>query len=197
MWKCRSIMMSFSRWASNMHASPPPIFPYLFNAVKCPFQEVFTEMEEKYGEVEEMNVCDNLGDHLVGNVYVKVRDRPSLFLWFFSLHTSCPYIHCRAQITQLHSPQLCNYVTKAISTLMFLNKNDLSVRFISEIIYVDSKMPANAYHVTVHVHWTCACWYINRKLIVYSGAGCLVVDRSNNSLPSAHVGSCSVIKCRN
>lgn len=36
------------------------------------FQEVFTEMEEKYGEVEEMNVCDNLGDHLVGNVYVKV-----------------------------------------------------------------------------------------------------------------------------
>lgn len=37
-----------------------------------PMQEVFTEMEEKYGEVEEMNVCDNLGDHLVGNVYVKV-----------------------------------------------------------------------------------------------------------------------------
>lgn len=32
-------------------------------------------MEEKYGEVEEMNVCDNLGDHLVGNVYVKVRER--------------------------------------------------------------------------------------------------------------------------
>uniref|UniRef100_A0A4W5RE17 U2 small nuclear RNA auxiliary factor 1 n=1 Tax=Hucho hucho TaxID=62062 RepID=A0A4W5RE17_9TELE len=39
------------------------------------FEEVFTEMEEKYGEVEEMNVCDNLGDHLVGNVYVKVRVR--------------------------------------------------------------------------------------------------------------------------
>lgn len=39
------------------------------------FQEVFTEMEEKYGEVEEMNVCDNLGDHLVGNVYVKVCGR--------------------------------------------------------------------------------------------------------------------------
>nr|XP_010945643.1 splicing factor U2AF 35 kDa subunit-like [Camelus bactrianus] len=36
------------------------------------FQEVFAEME-KYGEVEEMNVCDNLGDHLVGNVYVKFR----------------------------------------------------------------------------------------------------------------------------
>ncbi|EMP29870.1 Splicing factor U2AF 26 kDa subunit [Chelonia mydas] len=36
-------------------------------------QEVFTELEEKYGEIEEMNVCDNLGDHLVGNVYVKFR----------------------------------------------------------------------------------------------------------------------------
>ncbi len=33
-------------------------------------------MEEKYGEVEEMNVCDNLGDHLVGNVYVKVGAHP-------------------------------------------------------------------------------------------------------------------------
>ena len=27
----------------------------------------------RYGEVEEMNVCDNLGDHLVGNVYIKFR----------------------------------------------------------------------------------------------------------------------------
>lgn len=43
-------------------------------------------MEEKYGEVEEMNVCDNLGDHLVGNVYVKVQTGggwglPSWWLW--------------------------------------------------------------------------------------------------------------------
>uniref|UniRef100_A0A8C8RZY2 C3H1-type domain-containing protein n=1 Tax=Pelusios castaneus TaxID=367368 RepID=A0A8C8RZY2_9SAUR len=37
------------------------------------FEEVFTELEEKYGQIEEMNVCDNLGDHLVGNVYVKFR----------------------------------------------------------------------------------------------------------------------------
>ena len=33
---------------------------------------MFTALQEKYGEIEEMNVCDNLGDHLVGNVYVKV-----------------------------------------------------------------------------------------------------------------------------
>lgn len=28
----------------------------------------------QYGRIEEMNVCDNLGDHLVGNVYIKVGD---------------------------------------------------------------------------------------------------------------------------
>lgn len=38
------------------------------------FEDIFLEMEDKYGEVEEMNVCDNLGDHLVGNVYVKFRE---------------------------------------------------------------------------------------------------------------------------
>lgn len=48
--------------------------PLLLFLLLFPSQEVFTEMEEKYGEVEEMNVCDNLGDHLVGNVYVKVCD---------------------------------------------------------------------------------------------------------------------------
>lgn len=26
----------------------------------------------KFGAISEMNVCDNLGDHLIGNVYVKV-----------------------------------------------------------------------------------------------------------------------------
>jgi len=35
------------------------------------FEEVFVELEDKFGEIEEMNVCDNLGDHLVGNVYVR------------------------------------------------------------------------------------------------------------------------------
>jgi splicing factor U2AF subunit len=35
------------------------------------FEEIFVELEEKYGKIEEMNVCDNLGDHLVGNVYIK------------------------------------------------------------------------------------------------------------------------------
>jgi splicing factor U2AF subunit len=36
------------------------------------FEEIFVELEDKYGEIEEMNVCDNMGDHLVGNVYARV-----------------------------------------------------------------------------------------------------------------------------
>lgn len=27
----------------------------------------------KYGEVEEVDVCDNIGDHMVGNVYIKFK----------------------------------------------------------------------------------------------------------------------------
>ncbi|KAL1922765.1 uncharacterized protein VTP21DRAFT_9141 [Calcarisporiella thermophila] len=34
------------------------------------YQDMFVELA-KYGEIEEMNVCDNVGDHLVGNVYVQ------------------------------------------------------------------------------------------------------------------------------
>ena len=30
------------------------------------------ECDDSYGPIEEMNICDNLGDHLVGNVYIKV-----------------------------------------------------------------------------------------------------------------------------
>ncbi|VDN28511.1 unnamed protein product [Gongylonema pulchrum] len=33
--------------------------------------EVFTELERKYGEIDEMNVCENIGEHMIGNVYVK------------------------------------------------------------------------------------------------------------------------------
>ncbi|CAF1151260.1 unnamed protein product [Adineta ricciae] len=35
------------------------------------FEELFVELERKYGEIEEMNICDNLSEHLAGNCYVK------------------------------------------------------------------------------------------------------------------------------
>ncbi|CAF1302016.1 unnamed protein product [Adineta ricciae] len=37
------------------------------------FEEVYTEVEEKYGKIEAMSVCDNLGEHLIGNIYIKFR----------------------------------------------------------------------------------------------------------------------------
>merc|ERR1719150_2120891 len=41
------------------------------------FEEFYEEILEeclKFGEVEELVVCENLGDHMVGNVYVKFSD---------------------------------------------------------------------------------------------------------------------------
>ncbi len=37
------------------------------------YEEVYEELS-KFGTIEEMHVCDNLGDHLVGNVYAKFSD---------------------------------------------------------------------------------------------------------------------------
>jgi len=34
------------------------------------YEDIFMELA-KFGEIEEMVVCDNVGDHLVGNVYVQ------------------------------------------------------------------------------------------------------------------------------
>ena len=34
------------------------------------YEDVFIELSN-YGEIEELNICDNIGDHLIGNVYVK------------------------------------------------------------------------------------------------------------------------------
>ncbi|KAJ3161272.1 Splicing factor U2AF 26 kDa subunit [Geranomyces variabilis] len=36
------------------------------------WEDIYVELA-KYGEIEEMNVCDNVGDHLVGNVYVRYK----------------------------------------------------------------------------------------------------------------------------
>jgi splicing factor U2AF subunit len=37
------------------------------------YEAVFEELSG-FGHIDEMHVCDNLGDHMVGNVYVKYRD---------------------------------------------------------------------------------------------------------------------------
>lgn len=38
------------------------------------WEDFFVELATKYGRVEEMHVCDNIGDHLIGNVYIRFDD---------------------------------------------------------------------------------------------------------------------------
>lgn len=35
------------------------------------YEDMFVELATKYGPVEELIICDNIGDHLVGNAYVR------------------------------------------------------------------------------------------------------------------------------
>jgi len=35
------------------------------------YEELFTEINDKYGRIDELNVCDNIGEHMIGNVYIK------------------------------------------------------------------------------------------------------------------------------
>eukprot|EP00798_Chlamydomonas_sp_ICE-L_P019912 gene19912-26615_t len=37
------------------------------------YEDIFEELSQ-HGEIENCNVCDNLADHMVGNVYVKFRE---------------------------------------------------------------------------------------------------------------------------
>jgi splicing factor U2AF subunit len=37
------------------------------------YEELFVELEDKYGELEELNICENLSEHLIGNTYAKFR----------------------------------------------------------------------------------------------------------------------------
>ena len=55
------------------------------------FEDIFLEMEDKYGEVEEMNVCDNLGDHLVSSLYLPLFNLN--FLFHHLLHFHLLFLH--------------------------------------------------------------------------------------------------------
>jgi hypothetical protein len=43
------------------------------------YEDIFEEVD-KYGEIEHLNVCDNLADHMVGNVYIKFKCAGLLFV---------------------------------------------------------------------------------------------------------------------
>lgn len=38
------------------------------------WEDLFVELSLRYGPIDEMVICDNIGDHLIGNVYVRFRE---------------------------------------------------------------------------------------------------------------------------
>mmetsp|Transcript_39591 Transcript_39591/g.112275 ORF Transcript_39591/g.112275 Transcript_39591/m.112275 type:complete len:288 (-) Transcript_39591:810-1673(-) len=78
--------MSQTLLLANMYQNPallappgPDGQPQQFDAIKAQghfedfYEDVFEELGQ-FGEIENLNICDNLADHMVGNVYVKFRD---------------------------------------------------------------------------------------------------------------------------
>ncbi|XP_011005647.1 PREDICTED: splicing factor U2af small subunit B-like [Populus euphratica] len=70
---------------SNMYQRPDMITPGVDaqgnpidpRKIQQHFEEFYEDLFEelrKYGEIESLNVCDNLADHMVGNVYVQFRE---------------------------------------------------------------------------------------------------------------------------
>ncbi|KAK7853704.1 splicing factor u2af small subunit b [Quercus suber] len=58
----------------GVDAHGQPIDP---RTIQTHFEEFYEDLFEeltKYGEIESLNVCDNLADHMVGNVYVQFRE---------------------------------------------------------------------------------------------------------------------------
>lgn len=37
------------------------------------YEDFFVEIAKAYGEIEELHICDNVGDHLLGNIYIKFK----------------------------------------------------------------------------------------------------------------------------
>ncbi|KAK2981508.1 hypothetical protein RJ640_030970 [Escallonia rubra] len=48
-------------------------FEARFDFLRDFYEDLFEELS-KYGEIESLNICDNLADHMVGNVYVQFRE---------------------------------------------------------------------------------------------------------------------------
>ncbi|KAK6926660.1 RNA recognition motif domain [Dillenia turbinata] len=58
----------------GVDASGNPIDP---RKIQQHFEEFYEDLFEelsKYGDIESLNICDNLADHMVGNVYVQYRE---------------------------------------------------------------------------------------------------------------------------
>ena len=48
--------------------------------IRCRFYDEVFEEFTKFGKIEDVQVCENLGEHMVGNVYVKFGDEVSCLI---------------------------------------------------------------------------------------------------------------------
>ena len=60
-------------WLGLLWAAKDTRIKKMQSAVQDFYEDIFEELA-KYGEIENLNVCDNLADHMVGSVYVKFAD---------------------------------------------------------------------------------------------------------------------------
>ena len=80
------------------------------------YEDVFMELA-KFGEVEEMVVCDNVGDHLVGNVYCQFRLEESAGNAVESLNNRFYAGKVIANLGKIHclycvrAPSICRVIT--------------------------------------------------------------------------------------
>lgn len=58
----------------GVDANGKPIDPQTIQEHFEDFYEDIYEELSKYGDIESLNICDNLADHMVGNVYVQFRE---------------------------------------------------------------------------------------------------------------------------
>ncbi|KAI7996880.1 Splicing factor U2af small subunit A [Camellia lanceoleosa] len=67
-------LTSFTKIAGLAWSSREPwIFASLSYDGRDFYEDLFEELS-KYGEIESLNICDHLADHMVGNVYVQFRE---------------------------------------------------------------------------------------------------------------------------
>eukprot|EP01018_Ginkgo_biloba_P032199 Gb_22037 [translate_table: standard] len=57
------------------------------------YEDIFEEIS-KFGEIENLNICDNLIDHMVRNVYVNLQERNRLLFlcWLGRFYSGRPII---------------------------------------------------------------------------------------------------------
>ncbi|KAF5747834.1 splicing factor U2af small subunit B-like [Tripterygium wilfordii] len=82
------------------------------------YEDLFEELSQ-YGDIESLNICDNLADHMVGNVYVQFREEDHAAYALQNLsgrfYAGRPIIVDFSPITDFHEAMCRKYEENACS----------------------------------------------------------------------------------